>query len=59
LKKLSPPFEGLIFIHIFFVKFLLLEGDPSSLQTSASSGFSEFGMTDESWYVEGKEVAIR
>jgi hypothetical protein len=43
-KKAFPPFE-LIFIHIFFNKFLLQEGDPSFLQTSASSDLSEFGMT--------------
>ena len=35
----------LIFIHIFFIKFLLREGDPSFLQISASSDLSEFGMT--------------
>jgi len=40
-----PSFKRLIFIHIFFVNFLLWEGDPSFLQTSASSGVSEFGMT--------------
>jgi hypothetical protein len=32
-------------MHIFFIKFQMREGDPSFLQTSASSDLSEFGMT--------------
>jgi hypothetical protein len=49
------PFSRLSFIHIFSIKNLLWEGDPSSLQTCASSGLSEFGMTGLSWKQRGKK----
>jgi hypothetical protein len=41
----NPPFGNLIFHHIFFLRFLLREGDPSFLQISASSDLSKFGIT--------------
>ena len=44
MKVFSPLGGNSNLYTFFFIKFLLLEGDPSFLQTSASSGFLEFGL---------------
>ena len=46
--EVSPTLKSNLCTH-FFYKFQLQEGDPSFLQTSASSDLSEFGMTGYFW----------